>query len=74
MQIISFARRKAHIDACGRYGEAAARGSVAPKNARQWAANSTAMGLNLRLAKVASTSRLLETPALNGRATKARPS
>jgi len=73
LQISSFALPQAQIGAvAARY--AYVRGSAAPKKVRQWAANSSAIGLNLRLAKVASTSRLFFTATLSGRATNARPS
>jgi hypothetical protein len=73
LQVISFAPRRAHLGAAAE-GYAGARSSVAPKKVRQWAVNSSAIGLSLRLANVASTSRLLETPTLKGLATNARPS
>ena len=55
--------REAQIDAAvARY--AGIRGSAVPKKERQCAANSNAIGLRRRLAKVASTSRLLLTATL----------
>ena len=49
-------------------------GWIPPKNERQCAANSSAIGLIARLASVARTSRLPLTGLLNGRAIRARPS